>query len=180
LTPKNRGPDQCGNPLGDHGQRAIALAVIFEPVLADEDGMGVSAPPPHQARAGLQYAAGVERTSALLELSRQDPKAALQGAAGVAMGALLQLIGEPPDDQIATEAQRRSAVIQPLPGAPQLRCREIDQPGDFAINLGPVLVVKPVLSGVVCTETGERLARVLASRSLVGWRFHKLAGSAMR
>ena len=26
-----------GNPLGDHGQRAIALAVIFEPVLADEE-----------------------------------------------------------------------------------------------------------------------------------------------
>ena len=70
-----------GNPLGDHGQRAIALAVIFETVLAYEDGMGVSAPPPHQARAGLQHAAGVERTSALLELSRHNPKAAPQGAA---------------------------------------------------------------------------------------------------
>src|SRR6202011_3517053 len=100
------------------GQRAIALAVIFEPVLADEDDMGVSAPPPHQARAGLQHAvladeddmgvsappphqaraglqhaAGVERTSAFLELSRQDPKAAQQCAAGAAMGTLLQLIG---------------------------------------------------------------------------------------
>src|SRR6202011_1060471 len=74
-----------GDPLGDHGQRAIALAVIFEPVLAYEDGMGVSAPPPHQARAGLQHTAGLERTSALLELSRQNPKAALQGAAGAAM-----------------------------------------------------------------------------------------------
>ena len=42
-----------GNPLGDHGQRAIALAVIFEPVLAYQNDMGVSAPPPHQARAGL-------------------------------------------------------------------------------------------------------------------------------
>jgi hypothetical protein len=62
-----------GDPLGDHGQRAIVLPVIFEPVLANEDDMGVSAPPPHQARAGLQHAAGVERTSALLELSRQNP-----------------------------------------------------------------------------------------------------------
>ena len=53
-----------------------------------------------------------------------------------AMGALLQLIGEPPDDQIATEAQRRSGVIQPPPGAPQLLGRAIDQPGNFAINLG--------------------------------------------
>ena len=138
-----------GDPLGDHGQRAIALAVIFEPVLADEDGMGMSAPPPHQARAGLQHAAGVERTSPFLELSRQDPKAALQGAAGAAMGALLQLIGQPPDDQIATEAQRRSAVIQCPPGAPQLLCRAIDQPGDFTINLGRGLVAKSVASGVV-------------------------------
>ena len=124
-----------GDPFCNHGQRAIALPVIFEPVLADEDGMGVPAPPPHQAGTGLQHAAGVERTSAFLELSRQNPKAALQGAARAAMGALLQLIGEPPDDQIATEAQRRSGVIQPPPGAPQLLCRAIDQPGDFAITL---------------------------------------------
>src|ERR1700757_2933318 len=169
-----------GNSLGDHGQRAIALAVIFETVLADEDGMGVSAPPSHQARAGLQHAAGVERTRALLELSRQNPKAALQCTAGAAMGALLQLIGEPPDDQIATEAQRRAGVIQPPPGAPQLLGRAIDQPGNFAINLGQVLVTKPVPSGIVCTETGERLARVRANRSIVDWRFHTLAGSPMR
>ncbi|HWX76969.1 MAG TPA: hypothetical protein VNY32_05810 [Candidatus Acidoferrales bacterium] len=57
-----------GNPLGDHGQRAIALAVIFEPVLAYQDGMGMSAPLPHQARAGLQHAAGVERTSVRLQV----------------------------------------------------------------------------------------------------------------
>src|SRR5467141_3098489 len=140
-----------GDPFGDHGQRAIALAVIFEPVLADEDGMGTSAPPPHQARAGLQHAAGVERTSALLELYRQNPKAALQCAAGAAMGALLQLIGEPADDQIATEAERRSAVIQPPPGAPQLLGRAIDQPGNFTINPGRVRVSKPVPLGVVWT-----------------------------
>jgi hypothetical protein len=169
-----------GNPLGDHGQRPIALAVIFEPVLADEDGMGVSAPPPHQARAGLQHAAGVEGTSAFLELSRQDPQAALQCSARAAMGALLQLIGEPPDDQITTEAQRRPGVIQPPPGAPQLLGRAIDQPGDFAINLGQILVAKPVLSGAFWTETGERLASVLASRSIVARRFHRLAGSPMR
>src|SRR5438309_9501878 len=96
------------------------------------------------------------------------------------MGALLQLIGEPPDDQIATEAQRRSAVVQPPPGVPQLLGRAIDQPGDFATNLGQVLVAKPVPSGAVCTETGERLAKMLASRRIGDWRFHRLAGSAMR
>ena len=66
-----------GNPLGDHGQRPITLAVVLKPVLADEDDMCVSAPPPHQARAGLQHTAGVKRASAFLELSRQNPKAAL-------------------------------------------------------------------------------------------------------
>jgi hypothetical protein len=36
-----------GDLLGNHGQRPIALAVVFEPVLAREDGMGVSTPLPH-------------------------------------------------------------------------------------------------------------------------------------
>ena len=63
------------------------------------------------------------------------------------MNALLQLIGKPPDDQIATEAQRRSGVMQCPPGTPQLRCRPIDQPGDCAINLGQVLVVEAGLFG---------------------------------
>jgi hypothetical protein len=94
-----------GDPLGNHSERPISLAVVFEPVLAREDGMSVSAPLPHQGRAGLRYNVEIERTSAFLELSRQSPKAALQCAARVPMGALLQLVGEPPDDQIATEAQ---------------------------------------------------------------------------
>src|SRR5580704_3707102 len=78
-----------GDPLGDHGQRPIALALVFEPVLAREDGMGVSAPLPHQGGAGLHHNVGIEGTSAFLELCRQSPKAALQGAARAATGALL-------------------------------------------------------------------------------------------
>src|ERR1700720_4044832 len=92
-----------GDPLGNHGQRPIPPAVVFEPVLAHEDGMGVSAPLPHQGRAGLRHNAGIERTGAFLELCRQNPQAALQSTARAATGALSQLIGEPPDDQIATE-----------------------------------------------------------------------------
>ena len=140
LRPKNRGPDQCAPVIRSAitRQRPIALALVLEPVLAHEDGMGVSAPLPHQGRAGLQHDAGIEGTSAFLELSRQSLQAALQRAARAAMGALLQLIGEPPDDQIATEAQRRSGVMQCPPGKPQLLCRPIDQSGDFAIDLGQV------------------------------------------
>ena len=81
-----------GDPLGDHGQRPIALAVVFESVIARENGMGASAPLPHQCRTGLQHSAGIERTSAFLAVCRQNPKAALQYAARAAMGALLQLV----------------------------------------------------------------------------------------
>src|SRR5271167_1432350 len=101
----------CPNDLlGNHGQRAIALAVVFEPVLAHEDGMGAPAPLPYQGRTRLQHYAGIKGTSAFVELFRQSMQAALQPAARAAVGALLQLIGEPSDDQIATEAQGRSGL----------------------------------------------------------------------
>jgi hypothetical protein len=156
-----------GDPLGNHGQRPIPLTVVFEPVLAHEDDMGVSTPLPHQRRAGLRHYAGIERTRAFLELCRQNPHAALQSAARAAMGALLQLIGEPPDDQIATEAGGRSSVMRCPPRTPQLLCRPIDQPSDFAIKLGQVSISRSVLPAVVCTETAGRLARAPASRSVV-------------
>src|ERR1700719_2704023 len=165
------------DPLGNHGQGPIAVSLVFEPVLAHEDGMGLTAPLPHQGRAGLQRSAGVERTSAFLELSRQNVQAALQGGGRAAMGTLLQLIGETPDDQIATEAQRRADVMQSPPRTPQLLCRLTDQLSDFAINRCQCQTSQPVLPAAVCTE---RLARVLASRSVVDWRFHRLGGSAMR
>src|SRR6202011_2552465 len=168
------------DPLGNHGQGPVALAVEFETVLAREDGMGVSAPLPHQRRAGLQHNVGIEGTSAFLELCRQSPKAALQCAARAPMGALLQLIGEPPDDQIATEAQGWSGVMQCPPGTPQLLCRPINQSGDFAIKPGPVRASQTVVSAAVWTETRGRLARVLASRCNAGGRAHRFAGSAMR
>jgi hypothetical protein len=56
-----------GNLLGNHGQRPIALALVFKPVLANEDGMGMTAPLPYKSRAGLQHYAGIERKSAVLE-----------------------------------------------------------------------------------------------------------------
>ena len=96
------------------------------------------------------------------------------------MGALLQLIGEPPNDQITTEAQRRSSVMQCPPDMPQLLCRPIAQSRDFVIKLGQVRVSRSVLPAAVWTEDGRRLARVPASRSVVDWRFHRLAGSAIR
>jgi hypothetical protein len=138
------------------------------------------APLPHQRRASLQYDTGIERTSAFLQLSRQGLQAALQCEARAAMRALLQFIGEPPNDQITTKAQRRSSVMQCPPDMPQLLCRPIDQSRDFAIKLGQVQFPQSVVPADVWTEDGRRLARVLASRSVMDWRFHRLAGSAMR
>src|SRR6202035_4266192 len=168
-----------GDPLGNHGQRPIALALVFEPLLAHEDGMGVTAPLAHQGRAGLQHSAGVERTNAFLDLVRQSPKAALQCAARAAMGAQLQLIGETSDDQIATEPQRRSGVIKCPPGTPQFLCRLTGQPGDFAIKLSQIPISRSVFSAIVGGETRGRLARVLASRSVVKSGFHRLARAAV-
>src|SRR6202047_3707935 len=169
-----------GNPLRNHGQGAIALALVFEPVLAHEDRMVVSAPLPNQGRAGLQHYAGVERTSAFLELVRQNPNAALQSAARAGVSALLPLIGEASDDQIATEPEGRSGMMQCLPRTPQLLCRLTNPSGNLAFKVGQVRASQTVVPVASSTGNGRRLARVLASRSMVDWRFHTLAGSAMR
>src|ERR1700722_6709511 len=139
-----------GDPLGNHGQRPIALAVVFEPVVAREDGMSVSAPLAHQGRAGLQHNVGIEGTSAFLELCRQSPKAALQGAARAPMGALLQLIGEPPDDQIATEPQGRSGVIKCHPGTPQLSPSSPARSGPRSRSFRPPLGPRPEAGSPEC------------------------------
>ena len=127
-----------------------------------------------------QHGTGIEGRAISVELSGEGLQAALQGAARTPMGALLQLIGDPPNDQITTEAQRRSSVMQCPPDMSQLLCRPIAQSRDFVIKLGQVRVSRSVLPAAVWTEDGRRLARVPASRSVVDWRFHRLAGSAIR
>src|SRR6516162_9812812 len=108
-------PMRSGDPLGDHGQRAIMSALIFEPVLAKEDGVGVSAPPTHQCRACPQYDTGIGGPAALLELSGQRLQATLLRPACPAMGFLLQPMSKSSDQQIATETLRRSGAMQFAP-----------------------------------------------------------------
>jgi hypothetical protein len=71
-------------------------------------------------------------------------------------------------------------MMQFPPGTPQLLCRPIYQSGYFAINPDQVRAMQTVHPAVVWTQAGGRLARGLASRSVVDWGFHRLAGSAMR
>jgi hypothetical protein len=82
--------------------------------------------------------------------------------------------------EMTMDEQKAYASDIAAEAVPQFVRRTIDQSGDFAIKLGQVRVSQSVLPAAVWTENGRRLARELASRSIVDWRFHRLAGSAIR
>jgi hypothetical protein len=96
------------------------------------------------------------------------------------MGALLQLVGKGSDHQIAAEPQRKSAAMQFAPARLQILCRAIEQSSNFAVGFRRARLSCSVVPLSATTEKGRRLARVLASRRVVSWRCHTLAGSAMR
>jgi hypothetical protein len=52
--------------------------------------------------------------------------------------------------------------------------------GNLAVDLGGVRTARFAAPVADATGNGRRLARVLASRRVVGWLSHALAGSAMR
>src|SRR5262249_12838068 len=110
----------------------------------------------------------------------QVPQPAPQRRADPALGLLLQLVGESPDQQIAAETGRGIGAIQLAPGQSQLLPRPIEQLGNLAVDLGDILTARSV--GPVGASTGSerRLARWLASRSMVARRRHVSAGFAMR
>jgi hypothetical protein len=70
--------------------------------------------------------------------------------------------------------------MQFAPSKSQLVRRPIDQAGNFVFELGRARVTRSVVPVAASTENGRRPVRILASRSFVDWRFHTLAGSAMR
>jgi len=169
-----------GNPLGDHAQRAIRLPLILKPVVANEDGVGVSAPLTDQCRAGLQRDGAIEGRAALFESSGQSLQAAPQSPAGSAIALLLQLLSEGSDQQIATEPLWRSGTMQLAPGKTQFVRRPIRQFGNLAVDLGHNSAPRINVRVAALTRNGGRPAKVLAGRIAVAWRFHALAGSVMR
>jgi hypothetical protein len=96
------------------------------------------------------------------------------------MDLLLQFIGKGSDQQITTEAQRRSGTVKLMPSKPQLGCRSIEQAGDSGFDITRVRVSCAIVPVAASTGNGRRPARVLASRRIVDCRLHSLAGSAMR
>src|SRR5262249_59815451 len=71
-------PMRPGDLLGDHGQRAIALALIFKPVIANQNGVGMPAPLTDQSRADFRDERGIEGPAFLRKFSGQGLKAAPQ------------------------------------------------------------------------------------------------------
>ena len=142
--------------------------------------MGVTAPLAYQGRAGLQYDTGIEGRAAFLELSGQGLQALPQHSAGPATSPLLQLIGKSSDQQIAAEPLRWSGAMQSPPGKPQFVGRPFHQFGNLAVDLGDICTARPISPLAASSGNKRRLARVLASRSVVDWRLHALAGAAMR
>ena len=171
---------RSGNPFGDHGQRAIMLALIFKPVIANENGVGMPAPLTHQGRADFRDERGIERRASLRKFSGQGLKAAPQCPGRPASSTLLQLMGVGADQKIATEPLRGAGAMQFAPCKPQFLRRAIEQ-----IDKSPSISATCLLAGRLVRlpprpGIRRRLARVLASRCVVGWRPHALTGSAMR
>src|SRR5215471_8874528 len=133
------GPMRSGNPFGDHGQRAIMLALIFKPVIANENGVGMPAPLTDQSRADFRDERGIEGLTFLRKFSGQGLKAAPQCPVRPASSALLQLMGEGTDQQIATEPPWRAGAMQFAPCKPQFLRRAIEQIDKMAVDLGDVL-----------------------------------------
>jgi len=143
------------------------LALIFEPVLANENGVGVSAPLAHQCRACPQHDTGIGGPATLLELSGQRLQATPLRPARAAMGFLLQPMSKGSDQQIVTEARRRFRAMDLTPSQPQILRRSIDQSDNVDFELGDVRTAGLIFPVTAATGNGRGPARVLASRSLV-------------
>ena len=70
--------------------------------------------------------------------------------------------------------------MQLAPAEPQVLGRPIDQFTNFTIGFCCARLSRSVVPLPDTTGNRRRLARVLASRGIVGWRCHTLAGSATR
>jgi len=78
--------------------------------------------------------------------------------AHAAIGSLLQLMDEASDDQIATEARRRSGAMQLAPTNPQILRRSIGQAGNLALDIGNVSTARSIALFAVPVANRRRLA----------------------
>src|SRR5215471_2640447 len=107
--------------------------------------MSLSAPRAQKGCAGLRYDTGIDTKSTFLQGSCQPAHASTQRGARATIGAFLQIIGKRPDQQIATEAQRRSGTTPLAPGQPQRLYRSIEQAGDFGFDIARARLARSVV-----------------------------------
>jgi hypothetical protein len=88
-------------------------------------------------------------------------------------------MNEGSDQQITTAPLGWFDTMQSAPGKAQIVRRPMQQVGNLAVDLGHDSNPRIEIRVAASTRNGGRPARVLAGRS-VAWRFHALAGSAMR
>jgi hypothetical protein len=70
--------------------------------------------------------------------------------------------------------------MQLAPRKPQIVRRSIPQTGNLVLDLGDTRTARSTIPIAASSGNGRWPASVLASRSVVGWGFHPLVGSAMR
>src|SRR5262245_60448786 len=110
------GPMRAGDRLGDLRERTIALPAILEGLVQNQHAMGLAAPLAHQFGATSQgnawcqplFTLSLERLCQRLE----PPQGRL---AQTAEGALLQLVGDGADQEIAAEPLGGQRAVEPPP-----------------------------------------------------------------
>src|SRR5215831_6329075 len=149
---------RSGNPFGDYGQRAITLALIFKPVIANENGVGMPAPLTDQSRTDFRDERGIKGPTFLRKFSGQGLKAPPQCPVRPASSTLLQLMSEGADQQIATEPLRRAGAMQLAPCKPQFLRRPIEQFGNLTVDLGGIRTTRSPAPVAGTPRNGRRLA----------------------
>src|SRR5947199_345852 len=116
-------PMRTGDPPRDLGQGAVALAVILEAVIEDDDGVRASAPFAQQPRTGFEQQSRRKGAGSIrFGLLGQCPQPPLHRGSKPAMDPLLHLVGDFSNHKVAARRGHGLAAAQSSPRRPQLPC----------------------------------------------------------
>src|SRR5436853_890466 len=88
-------PMRAGDMPRDLGQGAVALAVILEALIEDDDGVRASAPFPQQPRTGFEQQSRRKGAGSIrLQLCGHAAQPPLDSGSEPAMGSLLHFVGD--------------------------------------------------------------------------------------
>jgi hypothetical protein len=104
---------RAGDVFGDLGQRAVARIAVFEPFIQNEDHMGLATPFSNEPDARSQCQDGSSRTTALPGTAAQQRSLCLLAEA--AMGLLLELVCQRPNEQVPAQTVGRITTMVTTP-----------------------------------------------------------------